>query len=236
MAHLKIGNYCVSIILLIREICFDKIACMKSTSPVLGWCVCSGKCLVILWHRVFFYWWHTHCVIRSALCTLSVLIPTLKSLVLRIAQRYFSHGCQFKPRCLGFPKCCSQNFLRSGWFLCAFQSCFLAFFIPRNDLNTCFEKTMCSIFLFFCPLNLYRVRVFIWLTELPSGLGVGMGKNLVSTIFSCQVSQSEAGVSLWCFKTPLKSFSLGIVNSDSVLAVWVSGWILNSKCDTFAWV
>lgn len=146
VAHLKIGNRWVSIILLTREICFEKIASMKSTSPVLRWCVCSGKWLVIQWHSVFFYWWHTHCVIRSALCTLSVLIPTLKSLVLRIAQRYFSHGCQFKSRCFGFPKCCPQNFLRSGWFLCAIQLCFLAFFISRNHFNIWFEKFMCSIF------------------------------------------------------------------------------------------
>lgn len=177
----------------------------------------------------------THCVIRSALCTLSELIPILKSLVLRIAQRYLSHGYQFKPRWFGFPKCCSQNFFKSGWFLCAFQSCFLAFFIPRNHFIICFEELMCTIFLLFCRLNLYDwVCVFIWLTELPSGLGVGMGKNLVSIIFSCQLSQSGAGVSLWCFKTPLKSSSLGIVNSGSVLVAWVSGWILNSKCDTFA--
>lgn len=89
---------------------------------------------VIQWHSMFFYWWHTHCVVWSALCTLSVLIPTSKSFLLRMAQRYFSHGCQFKPRCFGFAWCCSQNFLRSWWFLCAFQSCFLAFFIPRNHL------------------------------------------------------------------------------------------------------
>lgn len=43
VAHLKIGNYWVNIILLTREICFEKIVSMKSTSPVLGWCVCSGK-------------------------------------------------------------------------------------------------------------------------------------------------------------------------------------------------
>lgn len=87
VAHLKIGNYCVSIILLIRETCFDKIACMKSTSPILGWCVCSGKCLVFQWHGVLLLMTHTLCH-QSSVCTHS-----LKSLVLRIAQRYFSHGC-----------------------------------------------------------------------------------------------------------------------------------------------
>lgn len=43
VAHLKLGSYGVSIILLIREICFDKIVCKKSIPPLLGQCVCSGK-------------------------------------------------------------------------------------------------------------------------------------------------------------------------------------------------
>lgn len=52
-----------------------------------------------------------------------------------------------------------------------------------------------------CRVNLWHSislceYVWIWVTELPSGLGVGTGKNLVSTIFSCQASQSGAEVPL----------------------------------------
>lgn len=123
VAHLNWGSYGVSIILLSREICFDKIVCVKCILPLLGWCLqweMAGQ-----WYGAFFCWWHTCCVIRSAqsVYSLSVFIPILERLVLRIAQRDFSHGCQFKSRLFGFPERCPQNFLRSGilgLFLCAF--------------------------------------------------------------------------------------------------------------------
>lgn len=48
-----------------------------------------------------------------------------------------------------------------------------------------------------CRVNLWHsISLCEYVYELPSGLGVGTGKNLVSTIFSCQASQSGAGVSL----------------------------------------
>lgn len=49
----------------------------------------------------------------------------------------------------------------------------------------------------------------IWLTKLPSRLWAGTGEYLVSTISTCQASQSGASVSLCCIKTPFKTSSLG---------------------------
>lgn len=147
VGHLKLRSYGVVIILLIREICLDQTVGMKSIPPLLGWFACSGKWLEIQWHSVFFYLWHMRCVTRStqSVYSLAIFVPILKWLVLKRAQRYFSHGCQFKSRCFGFPEWYPQKFLRSE-LLGRFLWFFLVIFIPRNHSNVCFGVFLFTIF------------------------------------------------------------------------------------------
>lgn len=124
-----------------------KIICMKSTCPVLGWCVCSGKCLVVQWHGVLLLMTHILCHQVSSVYSVHTHSYLEVTCIENSSEIFFSRGCQFKPRCFGFPKCCSQDFLRSDF--CVLSNHVFQPFLFLETVLIYVLKKSCVVF-FYC--------------------------------------------------------------------------------------